>query len=297
MKVFKFGGGCVENAATVKRIPIILRKFPDDKVVIVVSAMGKMTNALEHVVEAFFHNSRHKQKRVEKVNMYYDRIANVLFPHGSYRIRRELKSIFMELIKITNGKPSQNYSYEYDRIVSLGEIASSKIISAYLSKAGIKNVWLDARHLIRTDDTYRQGKVDLEMTGKLARKKVLPCFTSSCRAVVIQGFIGGTAQKTATTLGREASDYSAAILALATDAESVTLWKDVPGIFTRDPKEYPNAIKLDQLSYGEALNLVTLGSKVIHPKTLEVLMSNGSGIPLHVRSFFKFEEKGTVVSN
>lgn len=294
MQVFKFGGASVKDANAVKNVSEIVRNYSDNQLIVIVSAMGKTTNALEIVVRAW----KEKQvvlfqEKMKELKNYHFHIVDGLFDEAS----EELASIKFEInyqLATINQKfdlPfSENYDFEYDQIVSIGEVISTKIVAAYLQKVGLDAVWQDARNLIRTDRTYRNGEVDWNTTEILISK----CFQETKQKIAVtQGFIGHTPENFTTTLGREGSDYTAAIFAYCTNAENVTIWKDVPGMLNADPKYFENTVKLDQISYKEAIELAYYGASVIHPKTIKPLQNKS--IPLYVKSFVSPEAEGTTI--
>lgn len=295
MKVFKFGGASVKDAPAIENLMNILRLYPDEQLVVVISAMGKTTNYLERVLAAYHHQPDEVAALVDELQRQHEQVAIQLVPDpGS--ILDKIRALCGRLRAKLSADPSSNYDFDYDQIVSFGELLSTTLISTYLSLAGIPNVWLDARRLIRTDSTYREGKVDWTISQKQIKAAVQDAMGApDGRVVVTQGFIAGTAESLSTTLGREGSDYSAAIMAYALDAESVTIWKDVPGLLNADPKRFPDAVKLDEIPYEEAVELSYYGASIIHPKTLKPLQNKQ--IPLFVKSFFKPEEAGSVISN
>jgi aspartate kinase len=289
MKVFKFGGASVKDAEAVKNVATILNRFPKENIIVVVSAMGKITNALERLTDAFFYKKENAASVLEEIKKYHLDITHQLFEDKNHTIFNELNNAFVELEWAIEDEPTHTYSHEYDQIVSMGEIISTKIVSAYLNTAGIKNKWMDARGIIQTDNTYREGRVDWELTQHLSQN-----IAKEKGIIITQGFIGGTSENFTTTLGREGSDYTAAILAYTTNAESVTIWKDVPGVLNADPKWFDETQKLEQLSYQDAIELAYYGATVIHPKTIKPLQNKK--IPLYVKSFLNPEEKGTVIN-
>jgi aspartate kinase len=292
MKIFKFGGASVKDANAVKNVASILNNYSNDKLIVVVSAMGKITNALEKLAEAYFYKRGNADQILEEIKQFHFKLAEDLIATKEHPFFDELENLFVEIKWAIEDEPTGKYNQEYDQIVSMGELISTKIISAYLNEAGIKNTWLDARGVVQTDNTYREGKVDFALTEQLVKKEVLPLF-SSAKIVITQGFIGGTSENFTTTLGREGSDYTAAIMAFCTNAENVTIWKDVPGVLNADPKWFDNTIKISELTYQDAIELTYYGATVIHPKTIKPLQNKG--IELHVRSFINFNEPGTVV--
>ena len=293
VKVFKFGGASVKDAPAIENLYQIMRLYPDDTVVVVISAMGKTTNFLEKVLEAYHQRPEEVPALVDELQRQHEQVAEQLVPDpGS--IVDSLRQLFRQLRERLSCAPSQNYDFDYDQIVSFGELLSTTLISGYLNIAGIPNTWLDARRVIRTDSTFREGRVGWETSARQIQDAVAAGFGKG-RVVLTQGFIGGTAENLTTTLGREGSDYSAAIIAHSLDAESVTIWKDVPGLLNADPKRFPDAVKLDHIPYEEALELTFYGASVIHPKTLKPLQNKQ--IPLYVKSFFHPENEGSVITN
>ncbi len=290
IKVFKFGGASVKDAPAIENLHSILRLYPDDSLVVVISAMGKTTNFLEKVLKAYYHEPDKVESLVTELQRQHEQVAIALLPDPGAILDR-LHKLFGQLREELAVEHSNNYDYDYDRIVSFGEMLSTTLISGYLNVAGIENTWLDARRLIRTDDTYREGHVDWDVTIKQIQDVV---DNNPARVFLTQGFIGGTAENLTTTLGREGSDYSAAIVAYALGAESLTIWKDVPGLLNADPKRFPDAIKLDEIPYEEAVELSYYGASIIHPKTLKPLQNKQ--IPLFVKSFFQPEEPGSVIT-
>lgn len=295
MKVFKFGGASVKDAEAVKNVGTILDRFPNENILVVVSAMGKVTNALERLTNAFFYKTEDAHAVLEEIKKYHFDIISNLFPEKGHPIYNEINNTFVELDWAIEEEPTADYNHEYDKIVSMGEIISTRIVSAYLNERKIKNKWWDIRGLIQTDNTYREGKVDWELSQKLVDRELKPFFERGKNIVVTQGFLGGTSENFTTTLGREGSDYTAAILAYTTGAESVTIWKDVPGVLNADPKWFDETKKLEQISYQDAIELAYYGATVIHPKTIKPLQNKK--IPLHVKSFLKPEESGTIIND
>jgi len=290
MKVFKFGGASVKDAEGVRNLALIVQSYPDD-LVIVVSAMGKTTNALELLTKNYFNgNSENILENINALKKFHFEIIEKLFGDHSNEISHELTSDFKQLEKRLKHSPSLDYDFEYDQIVSFGEIFSTKITSAYLNFSGINNKWKDIRHTLRTDATWREGNIDWSLSSEL----FLSQFNfAENRIYVTQGFIGATITDQTTTLGREGSDFTAAIIANLLNAESVTIWKDVPGIMNADPRKFEATQKLDMLSYREAVEMTYYGAKVIHPKTMKPLVEKN--IPLYVRSFMEPEEQGSVI--
>lgn len=292
MQVFKFGGASVKDAEGVKNVAEVLKQFPGQKTAVVISAMGKTTNALERLATAFFYKTEDAEAVLEEIKAYHFGICYQLFPSQNHIIYTDLENTFVELHWAIEDEPTHGFDFEYDQIVSIGEVLSTKIVSAYLNETGLNNKWIDVRGLIQTDNSYREGKVDFELTEKLVHRDLLPVF-NSVDLVVTQGFIGGTSENFTTTLGREGSDYTASILAYCLPAKSVTIWKDVPGVLNADPKWFAHTKKIDELSYHDAIELTYYGATVIHPKTIKPLQNKN--IPLYVKSFLKPKDDGTVI--
>lgn len=292
MRVFKFGGASVKNSEAVKNVASILKLFPNEKIVIVISAMGKVTNALERLTHATFSERTKIEAILTEIKSYHFEIMEQLFSDKSHPIYTDISNTFVELDWATEDEPTQSYDQTYDQIVSIGEVISTKIVSAYLNVCGVTNRWQDARDFIRTDNTYREGKVDWNLTEKLAVEKL--DFTHES-ILITQGFIGGTSENFTTTLGREGSDYTASIIAYALNASDVTIWKDVPGVLNADPKFFDDTVMLQQLSYQDAIELTYYGATVIHPKTIKPLQNKN--IPLLVKSFIAPQNEGTVIDH
>jgi len=292
MQVFKFGGASVKDANAVKNVAAILKRYEGKQLVVVVSAMGKITNALERLVDAYFYKKENAETVLDEIKAFHFNIVSELFPDKLHSFYNDLENTFVEIQWAIEDEPTGTYNFEYDQIVSMGEVISTKIISAYLNEIGLKNKWMDARGLVQTDNTYREGKVDFDLTESLVKKDLIPAVVAN-NIVITQGFLGGTSENFTTTLGREGSDYTAAILAYCVNAENVTIWKDVPGVLNADPKWFDNTIKISELTYQDAIELTYYGATVIHPKTIKPLQNKG--IPLFVRSFLNHDEEGTVV--
>lgn len=292
-KVFKFGGASVKDAAAIENLRNILSLYPDDPLVVVISAMGKTTNFLENVVDTY-RNGGDVNPMLDVLQRNHVKVAEQLVPDPGAIVDRICQLVFRLRQRLAEA-PSGNYDFDYDQIVSYGELLSTSLISGYLNTVGILNTWMDARQLVRTDAAFREGHVDWNTTEQQICKSVLPVLQEKSGMVLTQGFIAGTAEQLTTTLGREGSDYTAAIFAYALDAESVTIWKDVPGLLNADPKRFPDAVKLDQIPYEEAVELSYYGASIIHPKTLKPLQNKH--IPLNVKSFFNPEEEGSVIKD
>ncbi|MBP6091793.1 MAG: aspartate kinase [Crocinitomicaceae bacterium] len=293
MKIFKFGGASVKDAAAVRNVAEIVSLFDGQKLTIVVSAMGKTTNKLEEVVTALAQKDRKIfTALVDDLVLFHETILGELFHERHFAVFSEMEAVF-EKLRLRFDQPfSDNYSFEYDQIVSIGEVLSSVILAAFLREKGFPAVWADARKLIRTDHLYQEGNVDWNKTESLIQERFIPLF-SEVNIQVTQGFIGHTPEGFTTTLGREGSDYTAGIFAYCTNAESVTIWKDVPGMLNADPKYFENTVKLDQISFKEAIELSYYGASVIHPKTIKPLQNKG--IPLYVKSFLDPTAPGTII--
>lgn len=290
MKVFKFGGASVKDAAGVRNTASIICAEPSN-LVVVVSAMGKTTDALVAVNRNYFDGKvEDALKGIEVLKEYHFNIVRGLFEAGDERLEMVMNQEFDALEKRVRIPPSLNYDFEYDQIVSIGEMVSTEILAAYLNHLGRVTKWIDAGHYIRTNDNWREGVVDWELTRKLLPQAFRFDDNTVC---LTQGFIGATNFNLTTTLGREGSDYSAAIIANVLDAESVTIWKDVPGIMNADPHRYESTVKLEKLSYREAVEMTYYGARVIHPKTMKPLVEKL--IPLYVRSFIHPEEEGSTI--
>ncbi len=286
MKVFKFGGVSIQSSSAIRNVVDIIKKSKFTDLIIVVSAMGKTTNSLEEIVDQFFFN---KRLSLEKIKNFHLAIVDDLFEEN-HSIYADLNALFLELEWLLNDKPIRSYDYYYDQIVSFGELFSSKIISEYLNFLKIKNNLIDARDIIRTDNSFRNAQINWEVTKKLILKKI-----DNNSILITQGFIGCTSENFTTTLGREGSDFTAALIANVVKSNELVIWKDVPGILSSDPRFFKKSIKIDRLSYNEAIELAYYGAKVIHPKTIQPLKEKN--IPLIVRSFKDVSLKGTIVSS
>lgn len=289
MRVFKFGGASVKDANGIKNVYDVLQQVGFDDVLLVVSAMGKTTNALEVVIKNYFEKSTELQSSIQDVKKYHNQILLDLFEDDKNAVFGAINQLFSDLEGFLKSNKSPNYNFVYDQIVSFGEMISTTIISHYFNYRGLKNQWLDVRNFIKTDTTYRDAIVDWEQTQKLISKNVKKKVLN-----ITQGFLGSDENNFTTTLGREGSDYTAAIFAYCLNAESVTIWKDVPGVMNADPRYFENATLLNQISYREAIELAFYGATVIHPKTLQPLQRKE--IPLFVKSFLNPSLPGTSVS-
>jgi aspartate kinase len=292
MRVFKFGGASVKDAEAVKNVKHVINNYAKDRVVVVVSAMGKTTNAMEEISSALYHK-RYDEFRtlVQERKQYHLKIVDGLFDKKDHPIFDEVKNIFNDLGNRTHLPIAENYDFEYDQIVSLGEVVSTKIIQAYLSLDRTDTMWMDARRLIRTDNNYRYADIKWEKTERLLNDYIQSNHEKS--VFITQGFLGHTDESFTTTLGREGSDFTAGIVAYCLNATDVTIWKDVPGMLNADPKWFDNTVKLDKISFKEAIELSYYGASVIHPKTLKPLQNKN--IPLYVKSFVNPDNDGTVI--
>lgn len=289
MNIYKFGGASVRDAQSIRNLLNILNNQKNN-LVIVVSAMGKMTDALEVLCNSYFHKTGNAAQALHNIKEFHYNIIRELFGDNECPARQKTDAHFANLQSILDGEPSLCYDYEYDRIISFGELLSTTIIGCYLDKQGRKTKFIDIRKCLKTDQNYRNANVDMELSVLLCKKT----FTFQDTFLYItQGFIAGTTTNQTTTLGREGSDYTAALLANLLDAESVTIWKDVPGIMSADPKIYENTQIISKLSYKEAIELSNCGAKVIHPKTIKPLQNKK--IPLFVKSFLQPEAPGSVI--
>ena len=289
MRIYKFGGASVKDASGVKNLVKILNELGNDKTLIVVSAMGKMTNSLEFVVKNYFENQTELEYSLNEIFVFHNNILNELFPENNHPIYSEIKEIFENLKVFLKRNKSPNYSFVYDQVVSFGEIVSTKIINSYLNYVNIKSNWLDSRLLIKTDSKYRDANLNWQVTQNNISNRV-----NNSLLNITQGFIASDDNNFSTTLGREGSDYSAAIFAYCLNAESVTIWKDVPGVLNADPRVFKKPQLLNKISYTEAIELAFYGASVIHPKTLQPLQKKE--IPLYVKSFLDPSSQGTAIS-
>jgi aspartate kinase len=288
MRVFKFGGASVKDASGVRNLAAIVSKSDGD-LVIVVSAMGKMTNALEELIRLYFKKDEKKWEQLAVIKDFHTHIMEELFD-SSDEVFTDIDAMYFRMEDRLDRIPSFDYDFEYDQFIGYGELISTKIVSAYLNKTGIGNKWIDIRFYLKTDDNWREAMVEWEFSEDLIKNAI--DFTKE-RIYLTQGFIGATLSDLTTSLGREGSDYTAAILGSMLKAEKVEIWKDVPGILNADPQYFKNPVKIDEMSYREAVELTFFGAKVIHPKTIKPLYN--SKIPLLVRSFLDPEAPGTII--
>ncbi|GGG98080.1 aspartokinase [Parapedobacter pyrenivorans] len=291
MQVFKFGGASVKDADGVVNLGRIVSAYRGHQLLIVVSAMGKTTNLLERLVQQYFTQADDTYDLLQQAKRYHEDIVQALFPDGNHPVYNEVANRFVEIEWILEEPPMDPYDYLYDQIVAVGELVSTTIISHYLHAIGLTTKWLDARDYILTDNTHREGRVAWEATEARIQDN-LPDLLEH-QLLVTQGFIGSTSENFTTTLGREGSDYSAAIFAACLGAESVTIWKDVPGVLNADPKWFDQTELIPELSYLDAIELTYYGATVIHPKTIKPLQNKN--ITLHVKSFIDIENGGTQI--
>jgi aspartate kinase len=289
MRIFKFGGASVKDADGIKNVFSVLEKVGHEDTLLVISAMGKTTNALEIVIKNYFDKSNELHASLQDVRKYHNQILLDLFDDEEHDVFFAVNSHFADLEYFLRSNKSPNYNFVYDQIVSYGEIVSTTIVSHYFNHAGLKNNWIDVRNFIKTNNNYRDADVDWERTQQFISKGIKKKALN-----ITQGFLGSDDNNFTTTLGREGSDYTAAVFAYCLNAESVTIWKDVPGVMNADPRYFENAILLNQISYREAIELAFYGASVIHPKTLQPLQKKE--IPLFVKSFINPLLPGTSVS-
>lgn len=293
MKVFKFGGASLESVERIQQVATIVQSFPDQPLLIVISAMGKITNELEKVAQNFYLRKREiAAQLLHNVEQQHLEVADKLLGTRENPVFEQLQQFFTEAEWTLGEKPGRSYDYYYDQLVSLGELLSTAIVSAYFNLAGVNNIWLDVRDVFRTDDTFRDANIDWQVTGQNVQEKVLPLFQKTS-IIITQGFIGSTDQNESVTLGREGSDYSAAVFANLLNAESQTIWKDVEGLKNADPKLFPNTINIPEITYSEVIEMAYYGAQVIHPKTIKPLQNKQ--IPLYVKSFLNKDLPGTVI--
>lgn len=293
MKVFKFGGASVQNIDRVKLVADILQSYPGEKILVVISAIGKTTNALEKVTEAFYKEKKDEALVLfEAIKQSHLTTAKYLLVTHYNEALEQLSNFFTEVEWLLHDKPVRNYDYYYDQVVCVGELLSTAIMSAYFNEMGIANSWIDVRDIVRTDNNYRDANIDWAFTQQRIKDDILPLFEET-DIVVTQGFIGATDENESTTLGREGSDYTAAVFASMLDAESQTIWKDVEGVMNADPKAFPDAQFIGDLNYDEVIEMAYYGAQVIHPKTIKPLQNKG--IPLLVKCFLNKNLPGTVI--
>jgi len=291
MKVFKFGGASINSIERIHNVAKIIQSYPGENILIIISAMGKITNALEKVSQTFYAGNK------EEALQLFQQVKEEHIAVSSQLTNNSLNGLldtFTEVEWLLHDQPVREYDYYYDQIVCCGELLSTAIISNYLNTIGVNNQWVDVRDIVRTDDNFRDANIDWNFTHQKVTDIILPLFENT-NIIITQGFIGATDENESTTLGREGSDFSAAIFANMLNAENQTIWKDVEGVMNADPKHFPEAQFLSALSYSEVIEMAYYGAQVIHPKTIKPLQNKG--IPLHVRCFLNPELAGTIISN
>ncbi|HQW72228.1 MAG TPA: aspartate kinase [Saprospiraceae bacterium] len=289
--VFKFGGASIKDVDGIKNVAGILASRQEERIVIVISASGKTTNHLEDVMNAYFNKQADVREKIEVVRRHHFGLIDGLFEPGD-EVYALVNDLFVEIDWIVEEEPKHDYDYIYDQMVSVGELLSTRIVASYLNKIGIPTAWVDARDIIRTDATYRESQILWEDTERLVETTLTPLLDAG-KFVITQGFIGSTDDNQTTTLGREGSDFTAAILSYCLDATKMIIWKDVEGVLTADPRLFKNVQKLSRLSYKEAIEMTYYGASVIHPKTIKPLQNKN--IPLYVQSFIDPTIEGTYI--
>ncbi len=294
MKVFKFGGASVNSIERVKKLAEIVEANQSGPLVIILSAMGKTTNALEKVAETFYAGKKEEAIQLfQVIKQQHLNTTKYLLVFRYNACLEQLSNFFTEIEWLLHDKPVRNFDYYYDQIVCLGELLSSCIVSHYLNETGILNQWIDVRDSIRTNNNFRDADIDWNVSKEKIRSNVINLITAENKIVITQGYIGSTEDNESTTLGREGSDYSAAIFANVLDAESLSIWKDVDGVMNADPKKYPDAVLINELSYTEVIEMAYYGAQVIHPKTIKPLQNKN--IPLFVKCFLDKNLPGTII--
>jgi aspartate kinase len=295
MKVFKFGGASINSIERIHNLGKIIGQYPGEKMVVIISAMGKMTNALEKVTDAFYEGRKEEALQLfDQVKMQHLSTAKYILVTEYLACEEQLKFFFTEVEWLLHDKPVREHDYYYDQIVCSGELFSTTIISAYLRETGIVNKWIDVRDIFRTDNDFRDATIDWNFTKERVSQSILPAF-DDVNIVLTQGFIGSTGENESTTLGREGSDYTAAVFANMLDAEDVTIWKDVESVMNADPKQFDDAIPIAELNYKETIEMAYYGAQVIHPKTIKPLQNKS--IPMYVKCFLDPQMPGTVIHN
>lgn len=295
MKVFKFGGASVNSIERIQNLPSILALYQDQPLLIVISAMGKTTNALEKVAVAFFAGKKEDALELfRQVKIVHDDLVKFLLVKNALAAEKKLNDLYTEVEWLLHDRPVRDFDYYYDQIVCIGELLSTTIVALYLAEEGINNSWLDVRDIFRTDDNFRDANINFDITETQVNRLVKPVLESG-GIIITQGFIGATDENESTTLGREGSDYTAAVFANLLDADSLTIWKDVEGVMNADPKAFPSAEIIGELNYDEVIEMAYYGAQVIHPKTIKPLQNKG--IPMLVKCFLDPELPGTVIHN
>lgn len=295
MRIFKFGGASIQDVDHVKHVGKILEQYQDEKILVIISAMGKTTNALENVANSFYKGRKEDALRLfDDIKKQHLTLAKYLLVLEFNKCIAHLADLFTEVEWLLHDKPVREYSYYYDQIVSVGELMSTSIISSYLTEVKVWNKWIDVRDILRTDNHFQEAVVDWTITEQAAKSQILPLF-DAFPLVITQGFVGSTDQCENTTLGREGSDFSAAIFAHILDATDVTIWKDVEGVMNADPKYFPAATYISHLNYTEVIEMAYYGAQVIHPKTIKPLQNKS--IPLWVKCFLDTGLPGTLIDH
>lgn len=295
MKVFKFGGASIESVQRAINTSSIIKEPKNEKLLVVISAKGKTTNALEEISKNYFNN--HSDKAIELFEFLkqdHNAYAQELLGDAYEKLIAQIEPLYLEIEWILHETPIRSYDYYYDQIVSIGELLSTLIIASFVNKNEVTATWIDIRDILKTDDNYRDALIDWEATKANVEKKILPLFEQT-NIIITQGFIGSTDENNSVTLGREGSDYTAAVLANMTDAESVTIWKDVPSLLNGDPKIFPNTVPIEEITFHEVIEMAYYGAQVIHPKTIKPLQNKN--IPLYVKCFLDKNLKGTLIHN
>jgi aspartate kinase len=287
MRIFKFGGASIKDPKGVKNVAKVLQHEGFQETLVVISAMDKMTNAFEKVVRLYYDQDVLFKEEIEHINQFHQDIINSLFHKNTNTIQHEVDSLFLNLNEFFEINTKSDYDFVYDQVVCFGELLSTRIVSAYLTESGIPNTWLDVRDVLITDSKFREAHVDWNKTTKNVKS------LEPDKLYIVQGFVGGDNSGNTTTLGREGSDFTAAVFAHILNADNVTIWKDVPGVLNADPRHFNTTELLKQIPYNEAIEMAFYGASVIHPKTLKPL--ENKKIPLRVRSFYDLENEGTLV--
>ncbi len=294
MKVFKFGGASIESVERAINIASIIKDYAGEKLLIVISAKGKTTNQLEEIVKAFYNNDKNEAfKLFHKLKEEHFEYAHQLL-NKKLNVDDKLEEFFIEIEWLLNETPSKDFDYYYDQIVSIGELLSTYIISAYSKSINIENEWVDVRDVLKTDSNYRDANIDWVLTQSNIEQLILPLFNHK-NLVITQGFIGSTNENNSVTLGREGSDYTAAIFANIINADNVTIWKDVPSLLNGDPKIFPKTVPIKEITFYEVIEMAYYGAQVIHPKTIKPLQNKN--IPLYVKCFLDKTLEGTKIFN
>ncbi|HPI31442.1 MAG TPA: aspartate kinase, partial [Bacteroidales bacterium] len=290
MEVFKFGGASIKDAVSIKNVPVVLEHFKNKKIVVIISAMGKTTNALEQLLRSYFNRQEDTPSHLQNIKDFHFTIIKELFPEENHPVYADINQLFDKMEKAIAQPPDANFDYQYDRIVHFGEVISSKILWHFLNYSGIQAAWMDITNVLVTNNEFRNAKVNWQKTHEQIQKHLVPVIDSN-PITVLQGFIGKSETGSVVTLGREGSDYSAAIIAYCTDAESVTIWKDVDGVLNADPKFFADTQIIENISYADAVEMAYYGASVIHPKTIKPL--ENKNIPLYVKPFANPSAAGT----